>query len=250
MIKTLIVDDERHCINAVEILFHQKSGYTICAVATSVKEAIALTNLHRPNLVILDIVLGDGSGFDYLNAFFPRIDFNIIFTTAFNVFAVQAFKYSALHYLLKPLQTKEFDDALLRMQDKVNNKNQLERLLSLQYNYKAENVYRFIHLSSLDNFEKIYSKDIIFLKADNNYTTFYLSNGKKRTISKTMKFYSELLKSSHFYRISKSCIVNVEKIKTYNKKTYQLILQNGTIVKVAVRRHSQFIKTVFKSGAA
>src|SRR5690606_25659417 len=101
MIKVLIIDDEQHGINVLIDHLKRYEDYTICGTAKTVKTAVELTRAFQPNLVFLDIALKNETGFDYLNTFLPNIDFNVIFTTAHDNYAVKAFEYSALHYLLK-----------------------------------------------------------------------------------------------------------------------------------------------------
>jgi two-component system LytT family response regulator len=247
MINTLIIDDEQHSINAIENLLKNKSGYRICETAKTVENAIELTRTLKPDLVFLDIVLGKKTGFDFLNAFLPKINFDVIFTTAYNAYAVKAFEYSALHYLLKPIDKEEFDTALSRMENKISQQEHLERLLSFEYNFGHPDGYKFIHLSTLNNYYKINSKEILYVESDSNYSNFYLINGRKITTSKTLKYYTQILSESHFYKVSKSYMVNIEQIKTYKKKSRELIMSNDFIISVAIRRQKDFVKAVFSN---
>ncbi len=240
MIRTLIVDDEPHCIHALENLVKDMEGLQVCGTAKTVDEAISLTKEQRPQLVLLDIVLGKRTGFDFLNFFLPKVEFDIIFTTAYNDYAVKAFQYSALHYLLKPIDRTDFNQALERLEEKITAQEHLDRLLSLEYNFKTNGQYRYMHIGSANFVEKVYTNDIAYVQADNNYTIFHLTNGRKKMVAKTLKFFTHLLEASHFFKISKSCIVNIEQIKTYKKQTRALTLQNNTVLQVAARRQYDF----------
>ncbi|WP_303316845.1 LytTR family DNA-binding domain-containing protein [Flavivirga abyssicola] len=245
MIKTLIIDDEQHAINTIANHLKPNNNYTICGTAKTVDEAITITKQQQPSLVFLDIVLGSKTGFDYLNVFYPNIDFNVIFTTGYNEYAVKAFDYSALHFLLKPVTSEKFQDALLRMSQKVSQQENLERLKSLEYNFKNPNGYKFIHLSTSEDYFKIESKDILFIKSDSNYSHFFLANNKKIIISKTLKHYAEILKDTHFYKAHKSYLINTEQMKSYNRRTGLLTMNDDTNIPVAIRKRKDFVKTYF-----
>lgn len=246
MIKVLIIDDEQSSINVIIEHLKDYNDYCVCGSAKTVHEAIELTYALKPNLVFLDIVLGSETGFDYLNAFLPNIDFNIIFTTAYNNYAVKAFEYSALHYLLKPIDIYKFQEALARMNDFITQQERLEQLQSLEHNIQNINGYIFIHIATLDKNYKISTKDILFIQADSNYTHFHLLDKTKITSSKTLKFYTDLLVDSHFYKVHKSYLVNVEQMKTYDRKTGELIMSDATFIPVAIRRQKEFVNTYFK----
>jgi two-component system LytT family response regulator len=245
MLKTLIIDDEQRAINGVVHHLKAHPDYTICGTAQTVDEAIELTTKLQPDLVFLDIVLGTKTGFDYLNHFYPNINFHIIFTTAYDEYAVRAFEYSALSYLLKPLDLEKFKEALLKMNEKVTAKESLDRLKSLEYNIKRQSSFKLIHIATTERYYRIKSKDILYLKSDSNYTHFHLKNETKITASKTLKYYTKILKESHFFKVHKSYLVNTEEIKSYRKKSGELIMNNGTSLTVAVRRQKELIERFF-----
>lgn len=246
MINVLIVDDEQHCIDILETLLQHYKNFKICGTAKSVDSAIKLTRSLRPDLVFLDISLGCQTGFDYLNTFKPNINFDIIFTTAYNVSAAKAFEYSALHYLLKPIGHDSFQNALLRMENKVNKLELLEQYNSLEHNMVSPGNEKMIHISTVEEHYKINSKEILFIKSDSNYSEFHFSNKKKIISSKTLKHYVTLLNDSHFYLANKSYLVNVNHIDFYRKKSRELVLNNGTTVAVAVRRQKDFVNNIFR----
>ena len=247
MIDVLIVDDEQHCINAVGDQLSVYKQYTICGTAKTVEEAVAITKEKQPKLVFLDIILGDKTGFDYLNIFMPRLSFDVIFTTAYNEYAVKAFEFTALHYLLKPIDAKHFLTALSRLEEKISQTEYLERMLSLEYNLKRNHSDKFIHLRTTDIIKKVNTDEILFLKADSNYTVFHLDSGEKKTSSKTLKHYAQNLKDLPFYKVSKSYLVNTNKINFYKKKTRQLyMMTEDEPITVAVRRHKDFTRDVMR----
>ena len=242
MIRTLIIDDEQHCINTLINHLKNYDNYEICAVAKNIEDAIELTEFIKPNLIFLDINLGSKTGFDYLNAIYPKINFDIIFTTAYNNHAIEAIRFSAIDYLLKPISASELQNALSQAESEISKRELLTRLQSLEYNMKNKlKSDKFIHISTLQTVYKISTKDILYLKSENNYTDFYLTDANKITASKTLKYYDELLSGSHFFRVNKSFLINTEHIKTYQKRSRKLILSDNTRVIVAFRRQKDFI---------
>jgi two-component system LytT family response regulator len=247
MTKVLIIEDEPHAINTIVNHLKPYKDYDICGIAKTVEEAIELTKKSQPNLVFLDIVLGSKTGFDYLNTIKPDINFDIIFTTAYNDYAEEAFEYSALHYLLKPINSDSIHNALIRVKEKIAQQERLERLNSLEHNLNHPDGYKLIHLSASDGCFKIESKNILFIKSDSNYSHFYLAGKRKITISKTLKYYSEILKNSHFYRVHKSYLVNTEQMHSYDKKHGILTMNDNTDIPVAHRKRTAFYTIYFST---
>lgn len=243
MINALIVDDEDSGIRAITNLLKNYSNYTICGTARTVEEAIELTHKLQPDIVFLDIELGSKTGFDYLNMF-QKIDFKIIFITAHD-HAIKAFEYSALHYLLKPIDNEKFEIALLKMNDLVTQKQLQERLLSFKHTLSHPNSHNPIHLTTSENSHKLNTEIIIFLEADSNYTHLHLISSKKMTVSKTLKHFEELFPKTLFYRVHKSYLVNIEQIKTYHKKTGKIIMSNDKAIIIAKRRQKEFFEKYF-----
>lgn len=240
MIKTLIIDDEQHAIDAIVDHLKAYQDYSICGTAESVEKATQLTKILKPDLVFLDIVLGTKTGFDYLNAFLPKIDFNIIFTTAYDNYAVKAFEYSALHYLLKPIDPDKFKQALLRVDNTLEIQKYIERLQALEHNMDDSKNYKIIYISTTEKNYRINTKNILFLNSDSNYTHFHLIDGTRITVSKTLKYYSKILEDSHFFKAHKSYLVNLEQVKAYDKKISKIIMNDETKINLAVRRQKEF----------
>ncbi|MDT7828968.1 LytTR family DNA-binding domain-containing protein [Pricia sp. S334] len=247
MIKTLIIDDEQHCINVLVNYLKKYDAYHICAATKTLEEAVELTASMQPDLVFLDIDLGNGTGFDYLEAVRPNIAFSIIFTTAYDSYAVKAIKFSALDYLLKPIDHNELHTALQKVESTLSKRERFKQLESLEHNAKHETMgNKFIHIFTTGMCHKINTKDIVYLKSDNSYTEFYLEDKPKVTASNTLKYYAELLEESHFYRINKSYLVNTQRIENYRRQSRELILDDRTILTVAVRRQKEFLTDIFK----
>lgn len=245
MIKTLIIDDEQPAINAIVNLLNAYKNYRVCGTAKTIEQAIALCKSEQPDLVFLDIVLENGTGFDVLNTLRPNINFAIIFTTGYNNYAVKAFEYSALHFLMKPIDPYKFKEALTRMNTKIGEEERLSRLESLEHNIKVTNGYKWIHIATIEKKYKIYSKDILFIASDSNYSHIHLMDRTKITTSKTLKYYVNLLEDSHFYKIHKSYLINTEHLKTYDRKKGLVKMKGNQEITVAERRRSAFAKRFF-----
>lgn len=241
MIKVLIVDDEQSAVDVLKDLLIPYENYTVCGVALNVQTAVELTCIEKPDLVLLDIELRSKTGFDYLQMFLPNITFKVIFVTAYNKFAIRAFEFSALHYLLKPITSQNFKTALSRMSNLLEQKRYVDRLESLAGDLKS-NQHRYIFINTTEKVHKLDIKDLKYLEAKNNYTNFYSSNYKKVTSSKTLRYHQKRLNKDMFFRIHHSHLVNILKVKDYKKRQRKLVLENGTTLLVAVRREKDFLK--------
>ena len=245
MINVLIIDDEQHAIDVLKNQLKYFKDYKICGSAQTVTDAIKLTKLLEPDLVFLDVEINTETGFDYLNAFMPEINFDIIFTTAYDNYAVRAFEYSAMHYLLKPIDIDLLKESLLRSKAKRAKEDHLERLQSLEHNIETSNDDKWIHLTTTEKRYKINTKNILYIESESNYSYFHLKDETKILTSKTLKYYTKLLEDSHFYKAHKSFLVNTNCIKSYDKKRGNLIMDNATVISVAVRRRKDFVNRFF-----
>ena len=173
----------------------------------------------------------------------PKIDFEIIFTTGFEKFALQAIKFSALDYLLKPIDADELDMALLKLVNEKSRKLTVDKIaLLLQNTQKNDGIFKKIIVPTMAGFEFIEIANIIRCESDNNYTTIYIKEKKKILVSKTLKDFEDLLFNYSFFRIHNSHLINLSYIKSYNKgKGGSVILTDGTEVEVSSRRRDDFI---------
>ena len=203
--------------------------------ATDIIEGAKLIDTIKPDLVFLDIEMPKGNGFDLLEKY-PDASFEVIFVTAFNEYAIEAFNFSAAYYLLKPLSIDELTKAV----DKVK---QLKRSaeswsptkILLQNIQNAAKQEKKIALPLIDGFEVVRTGDIIRCAANDNFTEFYLVSGKKIMICRTLKFYEDLLREHDFLRVHKSALVNKHHIKRYKKgKGGSLTMIDGSEVDVSV----------------
>ncbi|WP_431135306.1 LytR/AlgR family response regulator transcription factor [Psychroserpens mesophilus] len=242
MIRTLIIDDEQHCIDRIEKLINDYGdNLKIVGACSTVDEALKKTNSLNPDLVFLDIEIHDKTGFDYLEQL-GEFDFNLIFTTAFNNYAIKAFKYSAMDYLLKPIDSDDFSEAIKRLNKRISATDTEVQIKLLLNNLKKENHKKTIRIPTTDGFEIIEISDIIHCQAETSYTHIFTKNNKF-LVSKGIRFYEDLLKDANFFRIHNSHLVNIDHIKKYTKgKGGYVTMSDNSNVDVSTRKKEDFLK--------
>ncbi|MBK9109967.1 MAG: response regulator transcription factor [Saprospiraceae bacterium] len=212
MIQALIIDDERNCIEMLEWLLQTYCpDVAILATCNSGESGIEAISRLRPQLVFLDIEMPKMNGFDVLEHL-KEISFEVVFTTAYDNFAVRAFKYAALNYLLKPIDPEDLQATIKRLQEKLTmpSKEQMDLLFQNLLNPKTQ-VER-IALSTDDGLVFVQTSQITYCKAESNYTYVAMSDGKKILVAKTLKEIDETLSGKDFFRVHNSYLVNVNHI--------------------------------------
>lgn len=242
MIRAIIVDDEQHCTDRVlKLVSSFDSNIEIIATCNTVDDAVKQTNALNPDLVFLDIEIHDKTGFDYLEQL-GDYNFNLIFTTAFNNFAIKAFKYSAMDYLLKPIDRDDFVKAIERLNKQLSSKDTEVQIKMLLSNLKKENHKKTIRIPSNNGFDIIEISEIIYCEADTSWTHIYTKD-KKYTVSNGIGYYDDLLKDVNFFRIHNSYLVNVDHVKKYTKgKGGYVTMSNNTAIDVSTRKKEDFLK--------
>ena len=232
--KIAIIDDEKDARLAVREFLSQytEGNYQIYEAGTIV-EGIDVIKLRDPDLIFLDVNFPSGSGFDILNAI-PQPAFKTIFTTAYDNHAIKAFKYSAVDYLLKPLDPDDFKSAMSKAQQS-NIEDLRRRVNHLEY-LAAKSAFNKMAFPSAQGTIYIEIDEIINLESDGNYTTIYTSSDKKITVTRLLKEFEELLPPKQFFRTHKSFIVNLQHISEFRRSEESLILSNGHEIPVARRR--------------
>ncbi len=213
--KAIIVDDEAsNRENLQQLLSKYADDVQVCAVAENVNEAIRVIREHQPQLVFLDIQLHTETGFDLLKQL-GEINFEIIFITAYNQYAIQAIKFSALDYLLKPIDIDELTTAIGKARKHIQEKQKNDRLGYLLEYLKDENkATPRIALPMLGETRYVNIADIVRCEADNTYTLFILNNGERILVSKTLKEYADMLTGHRFLRTHQTHLVNMAYIKS------------------------------------
>lgn len=248
MFKVVIIDDEQ---NAREVLSLQLLRWCkqseLIGVADGVETGLALIKEKQPDIVLLDINLNDGTGFDLLRRL-EQIRFKLIFVTAYDHYALKAIKFSALDYLLKPIDPNEFDRAMKKALSTLESENQNLKLNAFFNNFKyISQEARKIVLHTANSIYLINVSDIVRCQAENNQTIFYLSNGDQLLTPKTLKEFDDLLSGFQFMRIHKSHLINVNYIERFDKlNNYLLVLKDKSVVPVAVRRKNELLEKIQK----
>ncbi len=242
--RAILVDDESANVEILQVLLSKYcSEVKIVASANQVDEAVDFINLHKPDLLFLDIQMGKSSGFDLLNKLTEK-SFEVIFVTAYDNYGIQAVKFAALDYLLKPVNPDELINAVAKAEQRIKNKIQNEQLNFLLQQIKApENVVQKIALPQHNEIRYVAVNEIVRCEADNTYTCFFLVNGDKILISKPLKEYSDLLKPQGFLRTHQSHLVNPSFVKSWLKEDGGVLLMyNGDKIQVS-RANRESVKS-------
>ncbi len=247
----LIIDNEPSLRNTLKELIKLSGfAFTDIAEASGVKEGITQIHAQHPDIVFLDIEMGDGTGFDLMRQI-PNPQFQLIFVTAHNEYAIDAFKFSAIDYLLKPIDPESLVKSLERATANIKTKllsEQLDVVLQ-QLSGKADKDKRIV-LRDIDNIYFVKVKDIMYCMADGTYTRFFLDNKKEILVSKNLKEYENLLEPIGFLRTHHSYLVNPDKITMYDKSEGgSLILEGGASVPVSQRKKELIITILEKKNA-
>lgn len=244
MIKAICIDDEpRARESIIDLLKLSKTDVEIVGEADGVESGLLAIEKHSPDLVFLDIQLGDGTGFDLLKRL-PKINFKLIFITAYEEFALRAFKFSALDYLLKPLNPTDFFSALNKakiLQEKESQQKHFEALLS--HLNPDDKKRRKLVLRTAESIHLINIQSIVRCEASSGYTEFILDNGKTILVSKGLIEYDELLSTCGFIRTHQSHLININFIESYEKtEGGYILMQDKTIVPVSNRKKESIIR--------
>lgn len=246
--KTIIVEDERLSRVALEnMIKHFCPELTIVGFATSIKQAKSLIEQTKPELVFLDIQLNDGVSFELLRQI-EHYDFKVVFVTAHNKYALQAFDYAAVHYLLKPINPEALQEVISRLK-KINVKQYpiSEHISVLKDLFGAEKTRLAIPTQKEMVFIDI--KKLIYCKADANYTEFYLDDGSTIVASKSLIFFERILEKMPFVRPHNKYLVNIGHIEKYVRgRGGKLMLSNGEHIDVSVRRKALFLEKISAFG--
>lgn len=243
MIKAIIVDDEQHCIDRLtNLLVQYHAGKVqLLAAASSVKEGIKAIKEYQPDLVFLDVQVHDRTGFDLLREC-GIINFKVIFTTAYDKFAIQAIKFSAIGYLLKPIDEDDLQEALNKLKEVSAEQTSL-MVGVIENNLQQTAKKKRLTIPTGNELLFLNIEDIIRCHSDVNYTTIFKNDKQKIVVAKTLKEFEELLSDQDFFRVHNSDLINLNYIKSYNKgKGGSVLLIDGTELEVSTRRKEDFLK--------
>ncbi|MCT4580063.1 MAG: response regulator transcription factor [Flavobacteriales bacterium] len=243
MIGGVIIDDETKSREVLKFLLNElEKEIFILGEANSVKTGVELIQTKRPQVVFLDVEMLDGTGFNLLEEL-SEINFKLIFITAYDSYAIQAFKYSAVDYILKPIDTEELESAVDRtiqlIEKEISNNYQIKALL----NNISHDTKKQVAISSSNKINIVNEDEVVCLLADGNYTEVIVDNIPKIISTKPLKYFNNVFENNgDFFRISKSCIVNKRYIRAFNKAKSSIELYNEMELEVSRRRKKDFIQ--------
>lgn len=239
--RTVIIDDEaKGRITLNNFIRKYAPGLNIVGEADSVESGVKLIDDTKPDLVFLDVQLPDGTGFDVLGMVSFN-DFQLIFCTAFDQYAIKAFRFSAIDYILKPIDPDVFISAVNKLQHFQG--EHLNKQLEVLMGNRNEMLRMALH--SADGIHLVNVKDIVRCESSGNYTTFHFKNAPELLVSKTLKEFDDMLASHRFLRIHKSHLINLDQITTYLKGEGGWVkMSDGSTVEVSRRRKDELLSVL------
>ena len=245
MIRCVIVEDEEIARKVLKSLLAQYcQDVMVCAEADDVASGKTMIEMFRPDLVFLDIEMPGGSGFKLLNSI-ENIDFEVVFITAYEQFAIKAIRHDALDYILKPIDPKELVAAVEKVKEAKYKKTLKKQYDNLLKNLDPEQlVVRKISISTTDKIHLIDVDDIIRCESDNYYTKIFFKDGNNLLVSKTLKEMDQKLEEYDFVRTHKSHLVNMRCIKNFIKDEMMVVLNNNVKVPVSKRKKEKIMEVI------
>ncbi len=248
MIRCILIDDEKNALEMMEWLLKTYCpGVEIVAMCSSAEQGIEAINTYKPDVVFLDIEMPRMNGFDTLEQF-DKLFFDVVFCTAYDQFAIKAFKYSALNYLLKPIDPEDLMATVVRIEERkaIPTKEQFELLLQHIHQPVKSTPHRIV-LTTGDGMIFVPTTEIIYCEAESNYTKVVLANGKKIVVSKVLKDIDEALNGPDFCRVHSSFLINVNRIKKYVRGDGgYLVMDDDTNISISRNRRQEFMELFSK----
>jgi two-component system, LytTR family, response regulator len=248
MIRTLLVDDEIDSILVLRKLLEINCPEVeVVGQADGVVSAVPVIERELPDLLLLDVAMNGGSAFDLLNSL-EEIKFQVIFISAYNTHAIEAFKYSAVDYLLKPVDGGQLRNAVDRAVRVASGRGMEERLRVLLNNITAlQQAQQKIAVPTMNGLTFVFLKDILRLESKGSYTTIILAGGKQVVTARSIREYEVLLPDTIFYRVHNSHIVNLNRVQEYQKgRGGFVVMEDDSSIEVAIRRREEFLRKLLK----
>ncbi len=246
MLKVVIVDDEenvRESLNSMLKLYCRNIAWvesfdTVDSAARFIRE-------EKIDVLLLDINIGEENGFDIFKHF-PHPDFKVIFITAYQEYAVEAFRFAAIDYLLKPVDPDNLAEAVERASDILDKEKMSLKIESLLHNlHIGQKAKRKMVLKTSDSIHVVNPEEIVYCEADGSYTQFHLADGSRILVTKTLGVYEELLEAENFLRIHQTYLLNLDYLKRFDKaEGGRVILKDGTTLPVASRKKDQLLRRI------
>ncbi len=241
MLEAVIVDDEKKALQSLSWeLTNFSDEINVVASFTDPLEALSFLSQNTPDCLFLDIEMPTMDGFQFIQKLSNK-DFPVVITTAYNQYAIKALKNEAIDYLLKPIDTDDLKDTIVKIK-KFNEKNYTaDRLEKILLNFNANEKHKKITFNTDGKLVFLESDQILYAESDGNYSTIYLEDGHKIVLTKKLKEVNELLPSDSFFRIHNSYIINLTKIKEFLKTDGYVILQSNHKIPVSRQKKSDFL---------
>lgn len=242
MLKAVIVDDEHDAIESIKLLLRENfPNISIVGTAQSVNEGNRVIDEAKPDIVFSDIEMPDGTGFDMLEAIGER-NFSVIFITAYNQYAIKAFKYSAIDYILKPIDINDFVKAINKIDNNVLESNGIDDKISiLLENIKCDKPEK-IALSTSESIEFVKIVDIVQIEAEGSYSTLKFIDQTELLVSKNLGEFENLLVDHTFYRSHQSHLVNLLHVKKITRLGNEIVMDDGSVAFLSRRKKNQFME--------
>lgn len=245
MLKSIIVDDEFKSGESLKILIEDFcDDVEVSAICSTVDEGIAAIAAHQPDVVFLDIQMQRETGFDLLERL-KEVKFEVIFTTAHSEYALKAIKFSAIDYLLKPIDLEELKASLSKVKKKLS-QNIGARLQHLMKNLRDPSTENYkLALPTAEGLFFVKVSSIVYCEASSNYTEIFTDDGKKHIVSRTLKEYDEMLSDHNFFRIHNSYLINLNAVNKYIRgEGGSVVMSNGRSLDVSKRKKEGFLARI------
>lgn len=242
--KVALIDDESPMRDNMKALLHKHMPEAeVIGEAEGVVEGLELLATINPEVLFLDVEMKDGTGFDLISRY-GNPNFQIVFVTGHDKYAIKAFKYSAIDYLLKPVDPAELKRAVEKVAETAASE-QKQRINNFLENNKKEVEDRNIVLKDAESIYLVAIKEIVRCQSDNNYTIFYLEDGRKLMVSRTLKEYERLFDDQHFFRVHQSHLINLDFFSRYEKRDGGIVfMKEGSKIPVASRKKDALLETL------
>lgn len=243
MIKAVIIDDEKNALEVLEMQLNQFcKEVTILATCNGGKDGVKAIKELQPDLVFLDIEMPHINGFDVLEQT-KNLNYKVIFTTAYDQFAIKAFKFSAIDYLLKPIDIVDLQNAVKKVQKETNTHSLEDKIKLLVEQYYPQKNRQKVALPVGNMLEFFDVDEIIRVESDSNYSHIFLANQKKITLSKTLKDVEENIKGEPFFRVHQSHLINTNHVdKAVKGENAYVVMKDGTTITVSRNRKDEFFE--------
>lgn len=246
MIKALIIDDEKHCVDNLQWQLKQYCpDVDVAATCDSAEKGLQEIYRHQPQLVFLDVEMPGMSGFEMLEKL-TAINFDVVFTTAFDQYAIRAIRFGALDYLIKPIDKDELQAAVDKVVKRTHRES-LKQLTALLTHIRKSNDLSFqkIALPTMHGYELVPLNNVIYCESRSNYTNIYLNTGQQILVSRTLKDIEDLLDMQPFFRLHNSFLVNLQYAVRYIKgEGGSLVLNNDITVPVSRNKKEELLKLI------